>query len=101
MMALKRIDERPGVGLALLTVEYFGDIFSHQLWSKVKAKKHGTCAETHTEYAPGTEVYRPLGNSRNRSQRILASEIDAPPNVKVRGCALLRSPSRLMGWASA
>lgn len=43
MSKLLSINARPGEGLALLTVREFGDVYSGQLWSKCKARKHGVC----------------------------------------------------------
>ena len=71
-----KVEERLGDGLAVLTVEFFGVIYHGQLWSKVTARKHGTCWRSGRDYVPGAEVYRPFGNERNRSQRILADMID-------------------------
>jgi len=76
MNKLLAVDERPGPGMALLTVIDFGEVYSRQLWSRCKARKPGTCDASGARYVPGAEVYRPVGNSANRSMRILAAQID-------------------------
>lgn len=76
MSKLLAINERPGTGLALLTVRDFGKYYAGQLWSKCKARKPGVCDASGTGYQSGAEVYRPVGNSQNRSMRILAAQID-------------------------
>lgn len=76
-MSLVRMVCRPGDGLALLTVRYFGELYVEQMWARVKSRKSGTCAATGVDYPSGTMVYRPaLGNPSNRSQRMLATIID-------------------------
>lgn len=76
MSQLLAINQRPGPGLALLTVRAFGEVYKAQLWASCKARKPGVCNASGTQYDAGTEVYRPVGNSRNRSMRILAAKID-------------------------
>lgn len=76
MNNLLSVVARPGDGLALIHVRHFGQLFYDQLWAKVNARKHGTCDASGRDYMPGAEVYRPLGNTNNRSQRILAKYIE-------------------------
>lgn len=76
MSKLLSIDDVPGPGLALLTVLNFGEVYSRQLWLKCKARKPGVCGVSGEGYLPGVDVYRPFGNTSNRSLRILAKQID-------------------------
>jgi len=76
MSKLLSINARPSDGLASLTVRDSGELYSGQLWSKCKARKSGVCDASGELYRPGAEIYRPVGNSRNRSMRILAALID-------------------------
>lgn len=76
MSKLLSIDERPGDGLASLTVRDFGQVYSTQLWSKCKARSPGVCDASGERYRPGDEIYRPVGNARNRNMRILAAHIE-------------------------
>lgn len=76
MSKLLEIVSRPQTGLALLTVREFGATYTGQLWEKCKARKQGVCDASGAKYKVGAEVYRPVGNSKNRSMRILASRID-------------------------
>lgn len=76
MGALLSIDERPAPGLAVVSVKSFGAIFREQLWSCGKARQAGTCDASGERYEPGAIVYRPIGNAKNRSMRILARWID-------------------------
>ena len=76
MSKLLSINERPGDGLAILTVRDFGEVFVGQLWAKCKARKSGVCDASGERYGSGAEIYRPVGNSLNRSMRILAAHID-------------------------
>ena len=76
MSKLLSINERPSDGLASLTVSDSGEVYSGQLWSKCKAQKSGVCDASGERYLLGAEIYRPVGNSRNRSMRILAALID-------------------------
>lgn len=64
---------------------------SVQLWSKCKARKSGVCDASGERYRPGAEIYRPVGNSRNRSMRILAVHIDNSDTKETNGSGL---PSR-------
>lgn len=76
MSKLVSINAIPGDGLASLTVRNFGEVYSHQLWSKCKARKPGLCDASGERYQSGDSIYRPLGNSRNRNMRILAAHIE-------------------------
>lgn len=76
MSKLLSINARPSDGLASLTVRDSGELYSGQLWSKCKARKSGVCDASGERYGSGAEIYRPVGNSRNRSMRILAAHID-------------------------
>lgn len=76
---LVAIEQRPGEGLALLSVYDFGQIYSSQLWCRVTARKAGECSATGVSYPAGSLVYRPIGNPGNRSMRFLATAIDASP----------------------
>jgi hypothetical protein len=78
MSKLLSIDGRPGPGIAILTVVDFGRFFESQLWSKCTARKAGVCDSSGMSFLPGSEVYRPVGNSQNRSMRILATQIEKP-----------------------
>jgi hypothetical protein len=76
-VSLVRVHAMPADGVALLTVRYLGEVFVEQLWTRARAAKPGTCAASGVSYDPGAIVYRPsLGNHRNRSQRMLAIEIE-------------------------
>lgn len=75
--ALVRIVSRPREGFALLVVRYLGLLFVEQMWTRSRAGKNGVCAASGAKYNAGAAVYRPaLANRKNRSQRILASEIE-------------------------
>jgi hypothetical protein len=77
-MALIRVIGRPSDGLVLVDVRHFGDVFTNQLWTRVKSRKRGTCAESEADYGSGSQVYRPAsGSPSNRSQRILAQVMEA------------------------
>lgn len=76
MNKLLSIDERPGPGMVVLTVADFGRIFDRQLWSKCTARRAGVCVASGLSILPGSEVYRPVGNARIRSLRILAAQIE-------------------------
>lgn len=85
-MALIRVIQHPSDGLVLVDVRHFGDVFSNQLWARVKSRKHGTCAESELDYESGSQVYRPaLGNPSNRSQRILAHVMEARIQRELKG----------------
>ncbi len=47
-----------------------------KLWARCKARKAGVCLRTRATYKPGTEVFRPMTNGKNRMKRILASVLD-------------------------
>lgn len=76
MSKLLSIDARPSDGLASLTVRDSGEVYSGQLWRKCIAGKSGVCDASGERYRPGAEIYRPVGNSRNRCMRFLAALID-------------------------
>jgi hypothetical protein len=49
--------------------------FRGQLWMKCKARKSGVCYVSGNQYSQGDDIYRPIGNSKNRGVRILAKNI--------------------------
>lgn len=71
--------EKVGEGLAMLRVEWFGAVLGPQLWARCRARRSHTCSQTGRRYQPGEMVYRPVGNTENRSQRILARCIEQWP----------------------
>lgn len=82
MSKLLSIDERPGPGMAILTVADFGRVIRSQLWSKCTARRAGVCDASGLSFPPGSEVYRPVGNSQNRSMRMLATQIELHESLR-------------------
>lgn len=72
MSKLLSVNECTSHGLPSLTVRDSREVHSRQLWSKCKVRISGVCDASGERYGPGAEIYRPVGNSSNRSMRILA-----------------------------
>ena len=66
-------------GLAMVEVEWFGKVIGPQLWAKCTARRPHRCDHSGQRYEPGESVYRPVGNTENRSQRILAECVECWP----------------------
>jgi hypothetical protein len=49
--------------------------FRGQLWAKCKARKSGVCHVGGNQYHPGDDIYRPIGNAKNRGLRILVKNL--------------------------
>lgn len=75
-MSYFEVDTRLGDGLILATFSDMGEL-DQALWSRGKSRKSTKCIVSGLPIKIGDSVYRPVGNQRYRSARILASEIDA------------------------
>lgn len=65
------IERRPAPGLAI--VLFAGE---RALWASARARKRTICALTDQPVNVGDLAYRPVGNQRYRSQRILATALE-------------------------
>jgi len=45
------------------------------LWTACKARKGTTCAVSKKQIFVGDHIFRPMGNSKNRYQRVLVAEM--------------------------
>lgn len=80
MSARYEVVARPGPGLAVLR-RTDGDGSTETLWDRCKLRAANRCASSGRELRAGALVYRPVGNSFYRYERIDAAIIDAAESV--------------------